>query len=85
VFLNATRDMSFKDTKKLYVEDLGWIIIVACGRVASRVKESSPTWIARRPECIGLIWNSKVNGWLWLGKVLAPLAHFTWSKLHCVI
>jgi hypothetical protein len=23
VFLNATRDMSFKDTKKLYMEDLG--------------------------------------------------------------
>jgi hypothetical protein len=24
-----------------------------------------------------------VHDWLWLGKVLAPLSHPTWGKLHC--
>ena len=30
-----------------------------------------------------VVWNYKVKDWLWLGKVLAALAHL--SKLHCVI
>jgi hypothetical protein len=31
----------------------------------------------RKPECTGLVRDSRVRDWLWLGKVLAPLTHPT--------
>ena len=31
--------------------------------------------------CTGLVRDSQVRDWLWLGKVLAPLVHPTWGKL----
>jgi hypothetical protein len=41
--------------------------------------------VIRKPECIGLIKNSRVGDWLWPWKVLTLLAHPTWGKLHCVV
>jgi hypothetical protein len=46
--------------------------------------ESPPSiWfrVTRKPECNGLVKDSRVKDWLWLGKVLAPLAHPSWGKL----
>jgi hypothetical protein len=31
----------------------------------------------RKPGCTGLVRDSRVRDWLWLGKVLAPLTHPT--------
>jgi len=35
------------------------------------------------PDLLVVVRNSRVRDWLWLGKVLAPLAHPTWGKLLC--
>ena len=46
--------------------------------------ESAPSiWfrVTRNPGCTGLVKDSRVKDWLWLGKVLAPIAHPTWGKL----
>jgi len=48
--------------------------------------ESPPSiWfrVTKKPGCTGLVINSWVRDWLWLGKVLATLAHPTWGKLLC--
>jgi hypothetical protein len=37
--------------------------------------------VTRKPGCTGLIRDSRVRDWLWLGKVLAPLTHPTLGKL----
>ena len=34
----------------------------------------------RKPEYTGLVRDSRVRDWLWLWKLLAPLAHPTWGK-----
>jgi len=33
------------------------------------------------PDVLVIIRDSRVRNWLWLGKVLAPLAHPNWGKL----
>jgi hypothetical protein len=33
--------------------------------------------VAKKPECIGLIRIFKGRDWLWLGMILAPIAHLT--------
>jgi len=36
-----------------------------------------------KPEHIGLIRDLRERDWLWLGKVLTPLAHSPCGKLFC--
>jgi hypothetical protein len=56
-------------------------IYVACGCTTSwgRWSHHQVVWfrVARKPECIGFIIDSRVRDWLWLRKVLTPLLHTT--------
>jgi len=71
----------YKNSDKL--RSVGWRSFIVYWLIRWESPPSIWFRVTRKPGCTGLVRDSRVRNWLWLGKVLAPLTHPTWGKLLC--